>query len=88
MLKDFVHEAFARQWSIIGDRVNLENTAKTIAEAIDSIANIVCTDTEGYILYANRIFCEINKCELNDIIVNWKRAASHPEARRALQPDI
>ena len=68
MLKDSVHEAFARQWSIIGDRVNLENTAKTIAEAIDSIANIVCTDTEGYILYANRLFCEINKCELNDII--------------------
>ena len=68
MLRDFSLDALASQLSI-GCANNIQSsTSKVIASAIDSIANIVCTDKKGNIIYANKLFCDNNNCKLHDII--------------------
>ncbi|WP_170304600.1 EAL domain-containing protein [Croceicoccus estronivorus] len=37
-------------------------------KALDRIANVVCTDLQGYIVYANENFCQLNKCSISDAV--------------------
>ena len=50
------------------DRLRPGITLEGLNSAINGIANICCTDCGGNIVYANALFCEINKCELSDVI--------------------
>ncbi|MCB2074952.1 MAG: EAL domain-containing protein [Novosphingobium sp.] len=36
--------------------------------ALDNIANVMCTDQSGNIVYANEHFCQINKCTLEQVL--------------------
>lgn len=36
--------------------------------SLNEIANISCTDLSGRIVYANKLFCHVNKCSVLDII--------------------
>lgn len=59
--------------SALGDELESGISLHAYKAALDQIANVVCTDLSGNIVYANETFCEVNKCSLEQVLGKHNR---------------